>query len=215
MIDGDQQILAVSRGVTDREFEGRPARVVVLAQSYPTGIDDLWDAVTNTERLPRWLGPVSGDLRLGGRFQLEDNAGGTITACEPPASFDATWEFGGGVSWIEVRLQAVDDGHTRLELRHIAHPDDFWEQYGPAAVGIGWDLSLLGLQLHLTSGAEAPPEAGEWPTTPDGVRFMTESGHAWAVADAAGGQDAAIAQAAAGRTIEFYTQPPDENGSTG
>ena len=31
-------------------------------------IDDVWDACTNPERIPRWFLPVSGDLRLGGRY---------------------------------------------------------------------------------------------------------------------------------------------------
>ena len=28
--------------------------------------------------------PISGDLRLGGRYQLQGNAGGEILVCEPP-----------------------------------------------------------------------------------------------------------------------------------
>ena len=48
--------------------------------------------------------PVSGDLRLGGRFQLQGNAGGGITRCAPPRHLAVTWEFGGQVSWVDVRL---------------------------------------------------------------------------------------------------------------
>ena len=38
------------------------------------------------------------------------------------------WEFGGGVSWIEVRLASEPDGRTRLELEHIAKVDEHWGQ---------------------------------------------------------------------------------------
>ena len=58
--------------------------MVVASRSYDTDIDDLWEAITNAERIPRWFLPITGELRLGGRYQLQGNAGGTITACEPP-----------------------------------------------------------------------------------------------------------------------------------
>lgn len=211
MIDVNEQIGAVARAVDDREVDGRPAKAVVLAQAYATGIDDLWDAVTSAERIPRWMVPITGDLRLGGRYQLEGNAGGTITACAPPHGFHATWEFGGAVSWIEVRLTAIDADNTRLELTHLAHPEEHWEQFGPGATGIGWDLALMGLSLHVTGGGDRPPEAGEWPGTPEGLQFLTASGQAWGEADIAGGEDPVAARGAAERTIAAYTQPPPEN----
>jgi len=97
-IDIPSYIGAVVRRVEDREQEGTPVRVVVATRRYDTDIDDLWDALTNAERIPRWFLPVSGELRLGGRYQLEGNAGGTIKVCEPPHSLAVTWEFGGGMS---------------------------------------------------------------------------------------------------------------------
>ena len=66
---------AVTREVRSVEKDGRPARVVVAACSYDTSVEDLWDAITNAERIPRWFLPISGDLRLGGRYQLQGNAG--------------------------------------------------------------------------------------------------------------------------------------------
>jgi len=56
-----------------------------------------------------------------------------------------------------VRLAAVQGG-TRLELQHVAHvPDEMWEQFGPGAVGAGWDSGLFGLTLHLATGFSADP----------------------------------------------------------
>src|SRR5690606_21550027 len=127
----------------------------------PTTVDDLWDACTNPERLPRWFLPVTGDLQVGGRYQLEGQAGGTIERCDPPRSFAATWEFGGEVSWIEVTLAAAGDG-TRFTLEHVAHVDDErWLEYGPGAVGVGWDLALHGLAQHVATGEAVDPAAAQ------------------------------------------------------
>jgi uncharacterized protein YndB with AHSA1/START domain len=211
MIDANEQLGTVARTVNDREVDGHPVKAIVLAQTYPTDLDDLWEAVTIAERIPRWMMPVSGDLRLGGRFQLEGNAGGTITACDPPQGFDATWEYGDAVSWIEVRLTAVDDERTRLELTHLAHPDEHWDQFGPGATGVGWDLALVGLSLHVRSGTDRPAEAADWAASTEGLHFIVESAHRWREADIAGGEDPATARAAADQTIAAYTQPPDSD----
>jgi uncharacterized protein YndB with AHSA1/START domain len=210
MIDVDEQLGAVTRTVGEREVDGRRAKAVTMAQTYATDLEDLWDAVTSAERISRWMMPITGELRPGGRYQLEGNAGGTITACDPPHGFEATWEYAETVSWIEVRLVAVDDDHARLELTHLAYPDEHWEQFGPAAGGIGWDLALLGLSLHLDGHGDRPPEADAWPGTPDGVAFITGSGQAWGEAHIVDGQDEAAARAAAERTVAAYTQPPTE-----
>lgn len=34
--------------------------VQTISQSYPTMVEDLWQACTQPERLARWFGPVSG-----------------------------------------------------------------------------------------------------------------------------------------------------------
>ena len=89
-----QAIGAVTREVGLRGHEGRPARVVAARREYGTGIDDLWDALTNGERIRRWFLPISGELRLGGRYQLEGNAGGTIRS----ASRRARWGSPGSMA---------------------------------------------------------------------------------------------------------------------
>ena len=215
MIDVNEQINAVRRQVGTRVLEAGEARSVVIGQTYDTDVDDLWDACTNAERISRWFLPVSGELRLGGRFHLEGNASGTIERCDPPKSFAATWEFGGGTSWIELRLSAEPDGGTRFELEHIAHVDEHWAEFGPGAVGIGWDMGLMGLARYLASGLAADGgEAAEWVASAEGLRFMALSGERWRAADVAGGADPADAQAAADRTIAAYTaQPSSDTGA--
>ena len=160
-IDVPTVVGAVVRSVETRMHEGREAKVVIAARDYDTDIDDLWDALTSKERIPRWFLPISGDLRLGGRYQFQGNAGGTITRCEPPRTVGMTWEYGGQVSWVEVRLQSVSNGRTNLELEHIAYvPKEMWDQFGPGAVGVGWDSGLVGLAHTIATGASTTPEEG-------------------------------------------------------
>lgn len=212
MIDVTQQINAVRRQVGTRTLEAGEARTVTISQTYDAPIEDVWDACTNPERIPRWFLPVSGDLKLGGRYQLEGNAGGVIERCDPPKSFAATWEYGGDVSWIELHLTAEPEGGTRFELEHTAHVDDErWTEFGPGAVGIGWDMALVGLALHLSGGPPMDPQEGmAWAASDEGKQFMTLSSQRWCDADVAAGADPVQAQAAAERTTAAYTAPaPD------
>ena len=206
MTDISHRISAVTRTVGKRTLAAGEARVVTVSRSYPDPIEDVWDACTTAERITRWLMPVSGELRLGGRYQLENHACGVIESCDPPRSFSATWEYGDDVSWIELRLQSEGDG-TRFTLEHIAHVDDArWAEFGPGAVGVGWDSMLLGLTMHLESDMSiTPAEAMEWLVSPEGVRFVTESSTAWCGAAIAAGEEPEAAAAAAKRTTAAYT----------
>jgi uncharacterized protein YndB with AHSA1/START domain len=208
-----KEIGAVTREVASREHEGKPARVVVATRIYKTDIDDAWEAITSAERIPRWFLPITGELRLGGRYQLQGNAGGTITTCDPPRHLAMTWEMGGQVSWVDVKLFEEPGDRTRLELEHIAHVDDgLWEQFGPGAVGIGWDLSLVGLGRHLEGKATIErAEAEAWMATPEAKDLMERSNDDWCRASIAAGTPADAAKAAAARTIAAYTGGGDHH----
>lgn len=202
---------AVDRGVKSVVRDGKPARMLVASRVYETDIQDAWDALTNPKRIERWFMPISGELRVEGRYQLQGNASGTITNCEPPKRFVATWEFGGGVTWIEVRLTSEAEERTRLVLEHTAIldgsiADEHWDKYGPGAVGIGWELGLLGLQMHFESKGESITKEGEaWAMSDEGKRFQKLSSDAWGEASILFGTDATLARAAADRTTAFYT----------
>ena len=200
---------AVERSVSSLERDGQPARAVTLARSYATTIEDLWDAATSAVRIPRWFLPISGELELGGRYQLEGNAGGVITACEPLSHFALTWEFG-DVSWVEVRFSNDGAERARMSLTHIALLSDHWDTYGPGAVGVGWEMGLLGMELHLTQPNAPKPDPEEFAMSPDGKALLTGSSEAWAQAAVAAGEDPDAAHAAARRTAAFYTGEPDE-----
>ena len=196
------------RHFLNRDHEGKPARVVVAARTYDTNREDLWDALTNRERIPRWFLPIEGDLKLGGRYQLKGNAGGTITRCDAPHALDVTWEFAGAVSWVTVRLEPQGK-RTQLTLEHIVQAsdvDEHWKRFGPGAVGVGWDLTLMGLGRHLSSGAAVDhASAHKWMASDEGKGFMRASAAAWADAHIAGGENPEVARSMADRTAAFYT----------
>jgi uncharacterized protein YndB with AHSA1/START domain len=198
------------RRVENRQHLGKPALVGVAIRTYDTTVEDLWEAITTPERLARWFLPVEGDLKLGGRYQLKGNAGGTITRCDAPEALDLTWEFAGDTSWVNVRL-ARDGERARLTLEHIAHTGGIGEEhlrkYGPGATGVGWDLGLYGLKRHVANpGAAVDPQAVEgWMLSSEGKAFIRQCGEAWAEAHIASGANPEEARAQAERTIAFYT----------
>lgn len=200
MIDVVHQISAVRRVVGSRVLEAGEARTVTIGRTYDTTLEDLWEACTDPERIRRWFVPVTIE---GDHYQIEGNASGTIQQCDPPKGFSATWEYGGEVSWIELRLTPAEGG-TRFELVHIAHADDEkWAQFGPGAVGVGWDMMILGLSLHLSGGMMADPMA--WSASDEGRDYVTRSSIAWRDASIAAGTDPDAAREAADRTTAAYT----------
>jgi uncharacterized protein YndB with AHSA1/START domain len=214
MVDVNAQIHAVDRGVETTDRDGEAVRVQRLAQEFPAAIDDVWQAVTTADRIARWFLPVEGELRVGGRYQLVGNAGGEVLECNPPAdgvaSYRATWEYGGGITWITMLLRAEGAEHTRVELEHVARladvPEDMWTQFGPAATGIGWDSGFLGLALHLGGATDGPtPEEGAaWMLSEEGKQFTRLSSLDWARAHVADGGDPQTAATAAAATAAMY-----------
>jgi len=212
MIDIVRQIESVQREVGSGRIAAGEGRQVRLRRTYDAPIDDVWDALTNPERIGRWFLPISGDYRLGGRYQFEGNAGGEIVACEKPNRLVVTWVYGdtsdpASVSEVEVRLAAAGDEATTLELLHTAVvPEEFWDQYGPGAVGVGWEGGLLALSLHLRGGSIDDPQA--WQLSEEGRDFNTRSSVAWGEANRAAGADEATVARTVANTTTFYTVDP-------
>ena len=196
---------AVERSVSSLERDGQAARAVTLSRRFATTVEDLWDAVTNVQRIPCWFLPIKGELKLGGRFQLEGNAGGTIAVCNRPSRLSLTWEFGEDVSWVEVRLSDDGAGCARLTLTHTAHLSEHWDKYGPGAVGVGWELGFMGLAIHLGQPTAPKPDEAAFAASRDGKAFITGSSEGWRRAAVAVGTNPDVARAAARRTTAFYT----------
>ncbi|OEU90457.1 polyketide cyclase [Streptomyces abyssalis] len=214
MSDIVDQINDVHREVGSRRV-GEPeeeARTVLLRRTYDAAVEDVWDACTTKERISRWFLPVSGDLKPGGHYQLEGNAGGEILKCEPPRLLKVSWVMGEspGLSEVEVRLTPGGEGETVLELEHVAVvPPEFWDQFGPGAVGVGWDMGLLGLGLHLRGESVGDPS--EWEATDEAREFMTRSSEAWGTAYETSGAPADVAAAAVAGTTAFYAPPREDD----
>jgi hypothetical protein len=118
------------------------------------------------------------------------------------------------VSGIDVRFTPGPHGGTVLTLDHVGHVDDaFWAEFGPGAVGLGWELGLLGLAGHLgADGVPTPDRSTAWAASAEGRAFMVRSSEEWGAAHVASGADPVAAHAAAARTAAAYTGAPDERG---
>lgn len=208
MVDFSNPLGIEYRFVRDAEYHGQPVRVVSGARTFDAEIEELWDAVTNPERIPRWFAPISGEFKLGGRYQLEGNAGGEITRCDAPTALDITWEYYGNISWVTVRLETADNG-TRLTLEHLMGKDEaseeHWKKYGPGATGVGWELGFLGLGIYLKTGDPVTEsESNLWMGSSEGSDFLKNCAAEWGEAQIRAGEDQAIAQAMAAETAAFY-----------
>lgn len=182
MRDIMDDLAAVHRKTSDAKTPVGPGKTVLLRRTYAADSADVWDALTTGERISRWFLPISGDPRLGGRYQFEGNAGGEVLACEPPSLLRLSWEMG-------------EPG-----------PDTFSE------VGVGWDLGLLGLVMYLANGVGMTPEERDSYGQRQQARdYLIASSQAWGVAHTDSGMDAHTAAAAVAATTGFYV-PPDGGG---
>jgi uncharacterized protein YndB with AHSA1/START domain len=196
-------------GKAHREVSEATRASVLIRREYAASVEDVWSACTEPDRLRRWFLPVSGDLRVGGRYQLEGNAGGEILACERPKLLRLTWGMGAGpASEVLLRLTENDADTTELELAHSRVGDpEFWAKFGPGSVGTGWDLILYGLDSDLAGVDLSDREA--WTRTQEYAEFVRASTRAWAAAHEAAGASRADAQAAAEQTLRFFAPHAD------
>ncbi|MEV6157279.1 SRPBCC domain-containing protein [Nonomuraea sp. NPDC052129] len=75
MIDIVNQINATHREIGNQPVAAGAGRSL-LRRTSDASTEDVWSTCTDPDRIRRWLAPIDGDLRLGGTFQLKDNAGG-------------------------------------------------------------------------------------------------------------------------------------------
>ena len=93
-------------------------------------------------------------------------------------------------------------------LEHTAIvPEEMWGEYGPGAVGVGWEGGLLGLALHLHGGSVGDPIA--WQVSEEGRNFNKRSSAAWGEANRAAGADPDAVARAVANTNAFYAPEPD------
>jgi uncharacterized protein YndB with AHSA1/START domain len=173
VIDMIEHINAVQREVS-RTGE---TVTVVMRRSYRAEPEELWDALTDPERMRRWFLPISGDLKVGGTFQLEHNAGGEILECEPPERFKVT--FGGPTSLLEIRLRPGSGASTELELEHSMGEPPAPGGSGALWVGPGWDGGLLGLALYVAGELDEDTDPMEMANSPEVIKYNEQSVRVW------------------------------------
>lgn len=121
MIDLIVELERVRRSVGRGTSPAGTGHVVEFRRTYDSPVEDVWDACTHPARIGRWFLPVSGDLGLGGSYQLEGNAGGDIIECEPPRRMAVTWVFAADASLVSIDLTPTGQGGTELLLQHIVN----------------------------------------------------------------------------------------------
>jgi uncharacterized protein YndB with AHSA1/START domain len=207
-VDFLDAIKATTREVGRQNLPEGPARSVVLRRGFPAPADDVWAALTDPARIGGWFLPLTGDLRVGGLYQIEGNAGGRILRCERPTELVVTWIFGADIatttgSELHATLSPEPDGGTELLLRHVAVVDPaLWAEYGPGATGVGWDLAFLGLGLHLAG--TSLDDAEGWEESPEAQAFLVASAESWGAAQLADGAGPDEVHASVANTIAFY-----------
>ena len=128
---------------------------VRFERRYDFAPEEVWSALTEPDRLQRWLADVAEiDLRVGGRFTLSWNEGdgtqvdnGKVRALEPGKVLELDWTYPGEPDSV-ARFELRPDGDgTILVLDHRGLP--------PAAIagyGAGWHSHLDSLDAHLAGG---------------------------------------------------------------
>jgi uncharacterized protein YndB with AHSA1/START domain len=200
MIDISRRLDATRREV--RRDEETVA--VLLFREYDAAVEDVWDAMTDPDRIRRWFLPVTGDLRVGGKFQTEGNAGGEILACDAPRLLRVTW--GDTSSIVELRLTASGAERTALEFEHAVPVAMAGSGAGALYVGPGWDPALVTLDMHLADPAAETPGITEG--SAEELELARLSVQAWVAAIETSGTATAEEIAAAHEVAVAQFAPP-------
>lgn len=131
--------------------------VVRMEGRYSTDIDDLWSALTDPQRLARWVAEVDGDLRLGTTFHASFTSGwegsGRVDVCEAPRRLLVTMSSEDDDDETAIEAELTTDGdHTRLVIEERGLPLS-----EAAAHGAGWQVHVEDLGAHL-----AGLDRGDW-----------------------------------------------------
>jgi uncharacterized protein YndB with AHSA1/START domain len=139
------QILGSMRRIDERRGAVRVEDV------YNTDIADLWSAITEPDRLARWIATVEGDLRVGRivetRFTSTWEGPGRIDVCEPPNHLLITMEPGTDDEAVIEAVLTAEGERTRLVIEERGLPLDVLYKYGA-----GWQAHIEDLGRYLAGG---------------------------------------------------------------
>ncbi|MBT2501863.1 SRPBCC domain-containing protein [Curtobacterium sp. ISL-83] len=139
-------------------IEADGSGTVHMDRVYPTGIDDLWDAVTTPERLARWLvvqldGVPAVGKTVRAAFTSSWDGSVRIDECDRPAHLRVTMLDDQDTTVTEAWLTAVDADHTRLVLEERGFRADEVADHGA-----GWQVHVEDLATVLDGGEPEPWE---------------------------------------------------------
>jgi uncharacterized protein YndB with AHSA1/START domain len=158
------------RGVVTPEADGRQR--LEFRRSWPDPIEDVWSALTEPERLARWIGAYDGARGAGGTgtFTMTHEEGEpigepmTIRECDPPRRLVIEWVQQGAEHWSVALDLWTDEGRTVLRFVQMfpagADVVDF-------AMGWHWYLDRLDAEVG------GRPVSGDWDA------FLAETGPAY------------------------------------
>jgi len=151
--------LETRRGIVTTEDDGRQR--LEFRRSWPDPIDDVWAALTEPERLARWIGAYEGTRGTGGTgtffmTQEEGEHSGSpmsIVECDPPRRLVVQWAQQGTFAWrIDLDLW-VEGGRTQLRFVQLFPADT---DVADMAMGWHWYLDKFAAELG------GPPAPTDW-----------------------------------------------------
>ncbi|HEX6148904.1 SRPBCC family protein [Nocardioides sp.] len=160
---------------TGRREERSGTQFIVMERRFEAPIDAVWAAITEPDRLSRWIGTWTGDPQTGSvDFKMLYEGEGatpevfTIDACDPPTRLEltSTAPFD-GKNPVEWHLQldlAEDDGVTTLTFAQSVPDPAMAESVGP-----GWEYYLDRLVTSETGGDVAAVDFDDY--------YPSQSGH--------------------------------------
>lgn len=139
------------------DLGGRQA--VRFARRYAVSRSELWNAITEPDRLARWAFRGEFEPRTGGRVSFDlGEAGaleGTIMEWDKPSVLEYEWAMDSETSWrVRFELSDTSDGGTLLTFYHLL-PDAAQPEFAA-----GWHWHLDRLSIHL-AGSEPPNVASD------------------------------------------------------
>jgi uncharacterized protein YndB with AHSA1/START domain len=160
--------LSTRRGVVTTLDDG--SRRVEFRRSWPDPIEDVWSALTEPDRLARWIGVYEGERRPGGTgtFAMTHEEGDstgqptTIVECDPPRRLVIEWpEASSQMGRID-----LDTENGRTVLRFV--------QLFPAATEVAdWAMGWHWYLDRLASEVDGSTPPTDWDA------FLAEVGPAY------------------------------------
>ncbi len=134
-----------------RDQKARWVERETLVEATP---EEVWEALTDEDRLEEWMAPeVELDLVEGGEIAVrdgDDQRAGTVETLEEGERFAFTWSRPGeGETFVEFTIEALPGG-SRVTVVETATEPAATNTAGPTAIaGAGWGSRLARLHHSL------------------------------------------------------------------